>query len=229
MLKAITRQARAVDAKIEVLDSNRDLLQDALIKAAEQKGQSSDTIRGPPGKVTTAWFFDHLAGKEDTNVVVTEDDFATAQKELVPSVSVEELRHYERVRKTFEGQSKEKDSAQRVQQRPNGELKGGGTVARPSMPTPHHSQNAVLRRKRDAGTRGKGKGKAAARDSDEDADEEIMDDGIGDRESASDDDFVIRADSGEMPAKGKGKVREGSTHNGKGFGNVIEGDEDLYT
>lgn len=59
MLKAITRRASAVDAKIRAL---------------------------PGGPVTTAYFFDHLATKEDVEVMVTEEDFFAAQKELVGSV-----------------------------------------------------------------------------------------------------------------------------------------------
>ena len=59
MLKAITRQASAVDAKIKALS-------------------------GPP--VTTAYFFDHLATDEDTAVMITKDDFFAANRELVGSV-----------------------------------------------------------------------------------------------------------------------------------------------
>ncbi|KAL8669493.1 MAG: hypothetical protein Q9168_005915 [Polycauliona sp. 1 TL-2023] len=80
MLKAITRQASAVDAKI------RDL---------------------PGGPVTTAYFFDHYATKEDVMVVVTEDDFLAASRELVGSVSAKELEHYQRVRQSFEAPSQQ--------------------------------------------------------------------------------------------------------------------------
>lgn len=59
MLKAITRQASAVDAKIKSL---------------------------PGDPITTAYFFDHLATEDDIAVMVTEDDFSAAQKELVGSV-----------------------------------------------------------------------------------------------------------------------------------------------
>ena len=59
MLKAITRQASAVDAKIKAL---------------------------PGAPVTTAYFFDHLATDEDIAVMVTEEDFFAANKELVGSV-----------------------------------------------------------------------------------------------------------------------------------------------
>lgn len=58
MLKAITRQASAVDAKIEAM----------------------------PEPVTTAYFFDHYATQEDIGVMVTEEDFYAAQQELVGSV-----------------------------------------------------------------------------------------------------------------------------------------------
>ncbi|KAM5443016.1 peroxisomal assembly protein [Microsporum ferrugineum] len=75
MLKAITRQATAVDERIKAL---------------------------PTGPVTTAYFFDHLATPDDTAVMVTEQDFIEAKNELVPSVSAKELEHFERVRKTFE-------------------------------------------------------------------------------------------------------------------------------
>ena len=59
MLKAITRQATAVDKKIKAL---------------------------PGGTVTTAYFFDHMATDEDIAVMVTEGDFYAAQRELVGSV-----------------------------------------------------------------------------------------------------------------------------------------------
>ncbi len=59
MLKSITRRATAVDDKIKAL---------------------------PGGPVTTAYFFDHLATKEDIEVMVTEEDFFAAQRELVGSV-----------------------------------------------------------------------------------------------------------------------------------------------
>lgn len=59
MLKAITRQASAIDDKIKAL---------------------------PNGPVTTAYFFDQLATADDVAVMVTEVDFSAAQRELVGSV-----------------------------------------------------------------------------------------------------------------------------------------------
>lgn len=59
MLKAITRQCAAVDSKIKTLHNSM---------------------------VTPAYFFDHLATKDDINVTVREQDFVAAQRELVGSV-----------------------------------------------------------------------------------------------------------------------------------------------
>lgn len=86
MLKAVTRQARAVDKKV----------------------QEYNATHTPP--ITIAYFFDHLATEEDTAVMVTEQDFIEAHKELVPSVSADELRHYQRVRAQFEGTGKKDDA-----------------------------------------------------------------------------------------------------------------------
>ncbi|KAJ5475584.1 Peroxisomal biogenesis factor 6 [Penicillium diatomitis] len=84
MLKAITRKSTAVDEKIQQL---------------------------PGGPVSTAYFFDHLATPEDVSVTVTEEDFLSAQGELVPSVSAKELEHFERIRQTFESVDKKQDKA----------------------------------------------------------------------------------------------------------------------
>lgn len=88
MLKAVTRQASAVDANIKVINA--------------------DPATQHP--ISTAYYFDHYATPEDIAVMVTEEDFLAANDELVPSVSAGELSHYERVRAMFEGgREKEKD------------------------------------------------------------------------------------------------------------------------
>lgn len=80
MLKAITRKTRSVDDKVQQISRAR----------AEE--------------ISTAYFFDHLATEEDVQVVVSEEDFAAAQNELVGSVSKKELEHFERIRNLFEEQ-----------------------------------------------------------------------------------------------------------------------------
>lgn len=96
MLKAVTRQATAVDAKIRAINA--------------------DPATALP--ISTAYYFDHYATPEDIAVMVTEADFLAANDELVPSVSAGELAHYEKVRATFEGvRDKEKDRPHLVGQR----------------------------------------------------------------------------------------------------------------
>jgi peroxin-6 len=98
MLKAITRSARAVDEKVKTYNNTH------------------------TPSITIAYFFDHLATEEDTAVMVTEEDFMEAHKELVPSVSADELRHYDGVRRQFEGAGKKEDA---------GKGKGKATVDEP--------------------------------------------------------------------------------------------------
>lgn len=89
MLKAVTRQASAVDAKVRALNAD-------------------PSTKHP---VSTAYYFDHFATPADIAVMVTEEDFMGAHQELIPSVSAGELLHYERVRATFEGVPKDKGQA----------------------------------------------------------------------------------------------------------------------
>ncbi|KAF1986093.1 AAA-domain-containing protein [Aulographum hederae CBS 113979] len=122
MLKAITRSTSAVDEKVALHNRNND----------------------KHHQITIAGFFDHYAKEEDTNVEVTEEDFANAKKELVPSVSVEELGHYERVRKTFEGagqsQGKSQTQSQGLQNGKNNNANtpgnANGKATMPSNPPP---------------------------------------------------------------------------------------------
>lgn len=90
MLKAITRQARLVDSKVK-------------------HHNETQTANGAQ-PISIAYFFDHLATDEDTAVMVTEQDYIDAHKELVPSVSADELRHYDTVRRSFEGAGKQLDA-----------------------------------------------------------------------------------------------------------------------
>ncbi|GMF11607.1 unnamed protein product [[Candida] boidinii] len=82
MLNAMTRVAGTVDQKITEYNEK---------KPADQE------------PVNTRWWFDHVATKEDVQVLVKFEDFQKARNELVPSVSTEELEHYLRVRANFEG------------------------------------------------------------------------------------------------------------------------------
>ncbi|CRK19875.1 hypothetical protein BN1708_000515 [Verticillium longisporum] len=138
MLKAITRQTSSVDAKV------------AAINAA----------RGPDQHpISTANFFDHHATAEDIAVVVTEEDFLAADRELVPSVSAGELARYETMRRSFEGPA-QKEGQEAEVARP-----GGGAARAVSGESVASSKG-----KGKAPARDKGKGKALAVDSDDDDD-----------------------------------------------------------
>ncbi|KAK1521709.1 peroxisomal biogenesis factor 6 [Colletotrichum paranaense] len=143
MLKAVTRQAAAVDAKIREINAER-----------------------PQGPISTAYFFDHHATPEDIAVMVTEEDFMNAHNELVPSVSAGELAHYESVRASFEG-SPEKQ--QQPQQRPApaavSSAGGNRAVSASSIVSRASSKG---KGKATAAASSKGKGKALALDSDDD-------------------------------------------------------------
>jgi peroxin-6 len=143
MLKAVTRQASAVDAKIQALN------------AAENRATAL---------VTTANFFDHHATAEDIAVMVTEQDFLDANRELVPSVSAGELKHYEKVRETFEGGREKKKT---------------GAVEGDDLPTPTGTSLAMRHRSSNGRAKGKGKGKAVVGDSRDDDDDDNDNDGGG--------------------------------------------------
>lgn len=83
MLNAMTRAAGEVDQKLKKFNAAR---------AAQGLGE-----------VSSRWWFDNEATDADVKVLVTMADFEKAQRELVPSVSSEELEHYLRVKQNFEG------------------------------------------------------------------------------------------------------------------------------
>jgi peroxin-6 len=132
MLKAVTRQASAVDAKIRQLSASRGGVE-----------------------MSTAYFFDHHATPADLAVVVTEEDFLAANRELVPSVSQGELAHYEKVRAAFEYNADGEAAAAGKKSRDKG--KGKAVVEEDDIAADDAGGNmgGTVRRKKD-----KGKGKA---------------------------------------------------------------------
>lgn len=100
MLKAMLRVAGEVDKKIE--DYNR-----------ERKEQDLP-------EVSTRWWFDNVAQPLDIKVTVKQQDLLEAQRESVPSVSAEEIAHYERVRQNFEGGKEDKQSLETNQELADG-------------------------------------------------------------------------------------------------------------
>lgn len=211
MLKAVTRSARQVDDRVAEINSER---------AMQRKPN-----------VTIAGFFDHYATDADLQVLVEEQDFELARRELVPSVSVDELRHYESVRDQFEGGAKKQAQAQEIDQ-------------------PHAQAGAPREDERKAAAKAKfnelmrkqlSKNKAPTVNGYEAMVTNGQQAETGAEASDGDDDFVVRTDkltlgggNGRAPsrptsarsnakAKGKGKGREEPVGDG-----VDGGGEDLY-
>lgn len=130
MLKAITRQARQVDTKVSAYN------------------QQLQITRSEQHPISIAYFFDHLATEEDTHVTVMEEDFEGARRELVPSVSREELEHYDRVRRAFEGSTTAAGAAKKLEaEDTHTQLKGlmPGEVRPPIPPEPSQNNDSVRR------------------------------------------------------------------------------------
>lgn len=173
MLKAITRQARAVDEKVKAHNAAHD-------------------------PITVAYFFDHLATEDDTAVMVTEEDFVEANRELIPSVSADEIKHYETVRKTFEGAGKKEDQPPKapisasntqnlLQALGQGSGKGKGKAAAAPKVESDDDDYVIRTEHLDVNGSGKGKGKAAVVNHGKSNSVDIAEGGFGD--AAQDDDL----------------------------------------
>jgi peroxin-6 len=134
MLNAMTRTAGVVDEKLKAYN---------------------ETIRKPQGRrdVSTRWWFQNVATKEDIAVQVTEADFDKALRELVPSVSAEELQHYLRVRANFEGGKKQGPPSQPKAQLPQ---VNGLSIANGPSPTPVANGEKTLQATEKKKNKGKG-------------------------------------------------------------------------
>ncbi|KAL2022710.1 hypothetical protein VTK56DRAFT_4791 [Thermocarpiscus australiensis] len=196
MLKAVTRQASLVDAKIRALNAD-----------------PNNSTRPP---VSTAYFFDHFATPDDVSVVVTEQDFFDAHRELIPSVSAGELAHYERVRAAFEGQRDKDTEKEKVGQNGTARL---ALAARRTASGASASARSVSGKGKGKATVGvgKGKGKAVALGSDDD---EYDDDDESEGEGLNGSGYSVRD---------KGKGKEVAPAAAAPFGDGVGGgDEDLY-
>ncbi|XJO75581.1 hypothetical protein BDV3_006237 [Batrachochytrium dendrobatidis] len=83
LLKAMTRTIAHVDSRLEEMNN-------------------AGAIPDHPYPFTPQYYLDHFATEEESRVLVQISDFKLALEELVPSVSVEELARYERLRDQFQ-------------------------------------------------------------------------------------------------------------------------------
>ncbi|WOO79254.1 Peroxisomal biogenesis factor 6 [Vanrija pseudolonga] len=84
MLSSMTRVAGAIDKRVEELDA-------------------APAPRNYPTPLTVQYYLASMATKEETDVIVKEDDFVHALERLLPSVSADEMAHYRRVQEEFKG------------------------------------------------------------------------------------------------------------------------------
>ncbi|KAI7880077.1 AAA-domain-containing protein [Lichtheimia hyalospora FSU 10163] len=96
MLKAMTRVANTIEAKVQQLNEEK----------------RTDL----PDPVTAQYYLSRIATKEETIVQVEQVDFLNALDELVPSVSATELAHYQSVRAKFEQSPSDESSDQHEQE-----------------------------------------------------------------------------------------------------------------
>ncbi|KAL1947477.1 hypothetical protein VTO73DRAFT_14438 [Trametes versicolor] len=92
------------------------LCADALLKAMSRKAEELEVIIAelnaapPPNSphpfpMTPQYYLGELATPAETEVLVSEEDFNAALRELVPSVSQDEMDHYARIQQRFSGNS----------------------------------------------------------------------------------------------------------------------------
>ncbi|KAF3056422.1 Peroxisomal biogenesis factor 6 [Daldinia childiae] len=212
MLKAVTRQASLVDTKIRVINTER-----------EKDGH---------GPISTANFFDHHATPEDVAVMVTEQDFLDANRELIPSVSAGELAHYEQVRATFENH----DSKSQKQQRPPSPPPQPEIAEAPATPAFRRPKSRSISSNKGKGkpttptstssTNSKGKGKALANASDEGSGNENENEAGSVYGGSSLTNGRRRSGSASTMTKGKGKAQASPT--AKFNHGTASDDEGLY-
>ncbi|KAI0303446.1 P-loop containing nucleoside triphosphate hydrolase protein [Multifurca ochricompacta] len=87
LLKAMSRKAEEIDARIAALNAQPSSLEPALVQW--------------PSPLTPQYYLAEIATPEEIAVIVTADDFAAALRELVPSVSQAEMAHYSQIRERF--------------------------------------------------------------------------------------------------------------------------------
>ncbi|WWC94829.1 hypothetical protein V866_001679 [Kwoniella sp. B9012] len=107
MLGAMSRTAEKVDQEVERLNK--------LHNGNGTYQSDVDTKKSWKGELTVQYYLSKLASPSEVQVKVGLEDFQGAWKKLVPSVSKDEMDHYERVQRQFKSfnlvktQEKEKD------------------------------------------------------------------------------------------------------------------------
>jgi len=70
-------------------------------KNAAELNKESTKLEDHPYPLTPQYYLAEMAPTEELTVLVTQEDFEFALKELVPSVSAQEMAHYAQVQRRF--------------------------------------------------------------------------------------------------------------------------------
>ncbi len=95
MLNAMSRKAREVEQKI-CMPNLLTKLSSLTTAVATMNAQPQH-----PHPMTAQYYLSELATKEETEVIITVEDFERALQTLVPSVSQSDMEHYVEVQKEF--------------------------------------------------------------------------------------------------------------------------------
>jgi peroxin-6 len=106
LLKAMSRKAQEIDARIGVLHHSffkkQNKIETTFAATLNAQPLSSDSSAAQwPSPLTPQYYLGEMAMPEEIVVVVTAEDFAVALRELVPSVSQAEMANYAQIRERF--------------------------------------------------------------------------------------------------------------------------------
>ncbi|KAI0259961.1 P-loop containing nucleoside triphosphate hydrolase protein [Gloeopeniophorella convolvens] len=144
LLKAMTRKAEEIDARIATLNA-----------------EPPDPTAQRPTPLTPQYYLAEMAAPAEVAVVVGAADFAAALRELVPSVSAAEMAHYAQIRARFsaEAAAAAGEAEASPQSSPDLDGRGRGKV-RAVVAEIEKDKGKGKSREPEGGGKGKGKGKA---------------------------------------------------------------------
>lgn len=108
MLKSMTRKAATIEETIQALNSRNE---------EERKEEKHH-----PFPLTTLYYLDEMADPDSLNIKVSKQDFEEALKELIPSVSMQEMQHYRQVQAKFSSPAKEEAKKEEKEATSNGNM-----------------------------------------------------------------------------------------------------------
>ncbi|KAK0519341.1 peroxisomal assembly protein, partial [Tilletia horrida] len=190
MLKAMTRKAGEVDEKLVRINAEHPL-NPAQLKNSSSSSSSSTTATAPyphPYPITPQYYLAEMAQPAEIEVRVGRVDFEAALRELVPSVSEQEMEHYRAVQSKFSSPDDDKKKKKMVidtgrsngndsSTTPTAAAAAAAAAERPQQGGSASGASALATASAAAAGKGKGKGKGKAR-AEADVDRPAVGDGM---------------------------------------------------